>query len=99
MMGLFRGETFDTGCTIFAAHTAEELHAHVELDGDVPIGPGDRVLVHGDPVRLPFGGELTLRRTATVQRAGLLEQLWTKMRAQLDVTELYEITFTSEKPR
>ncbi len=99
MMALFGGQSFETGCTISVAHTAYELHAHVELDGNVPIGPGDRVLVHGAPVSLPFGGELTLRRTATVRRAGGLERLWTKLRAQFDITELYEITFTSEKPR
>jgi hypothetical protein len=99
MIGLFTGERFDTGCTITVAHTAEELHAHVELDGDVPIGPGDRVRVHGAPVRLPFGEEIVLRRTATVERAGLIDRVWTRLRAQLDITELYEITFTSEKPR
>lgn len=98
-MALFGGESFETGCTISVAHTAEELHAHVELDGDILIRPGDRVMVHGAPVSLPFGGELTLRRTATVRRAGLFERVWTKVRAQFDITELYEITFTSEKPR
>jgi len=96
---LFTGPRFETGCTIAASHTPEHLHAHVELDGDVKLGPGDRVLVHGDPIRLPFGGELTLRRTATVQRAGLFERWWVKLRASLELTELYEITFTSEKAR
>lgn len=98
-MSLFGGETIETGCTISVAHTADELHAHVELDGDLLIGPGDRVLVHGAPVSLPFGGELTLRRTATVRRAGVFERVWTKIRSQFDITELYEITFTSEKSR
>ncbi len=98
-MAFFGGGSFETGCTISVAHTADELHAHVELDGDVVIGPGDRVMVHGAPVSLPFGGELTLRRTATVRRAGVFERVWTKVRAQFDITELYEITFTSEKPR
>lgn len=98
-MSFFGGQSFQTGCTISVAHTAYELHAHVELDDNVLIGPGDRVMVHGAPVTLPFGGELTLRRTATVQKAGFFERTWTKMRAQFDITELYEITFTSEKPR
>lgn len=99
MTRLFTRETWETGCTIAVEHTADALHAHVELDGDVPIGPGDQVRVHGAPVRLPFGEAITLRRRATVSRAGLVAQWWTKLRATLDLTELYEITFTSEKPR
>jgi hypothetical protein len=96
---LFTRETWETGCTIAVEHTADALHAHVELDGDVAIGPGDQVRVHGAPVQLPFGEAITLRRRATVSRAGLVAQWWTKLRANLDLTELYEITFTSEKPR
>ena len=99
MTRLFARESWETGCTIAVEHTADALHAHVELDGDVAIGPGDRVRVHGDAVRLPFGEAITLRRRATISRAGLVEQWWTKLRANLDLTELYEITFTSEKPR
>ncbi|MEY2884311.1 MAG: hypothetical protein RL490_2035 [Pseudomonadota bacterium] len=99
MTRLFTRESWETGCTIAVEHTAEALHAHVELDGDVLLGPGDKVRVHGAPVRLPFGESITLRRRATVSRAGLVAQWWTKLRAQFDLTELYEITFTSEKPR
>jgi hypothetical protein len=99
MTRLFARETWETGCTIAVEHTADALHAHVELDGNVPIGPGDQVHVHGAPVRLPFGEAITLRRRATVSRAGLVAQWWTKLRAQFDLTELYEITFTSEKSR
>ena len=99
MTRLFARESWETGCTIAVEHTAEALHAHVELDGDVALGPGDQVRVHGAPVRLPFGESIRLRRTATVSRAGLVAQWWTKLRANLDLTELYEITFTSEKPR
>lgn len=99
MTRLFTRETWETGCTIAVEHTADALHAHVELDGDVAIGPGDQVRVHGAPVQLPFGEAIILRRRATVSRAGLVAQWWTKLRANLDLTELYEITFTSEKPR
>ena len=99
MTRLFARETWETGCTIAVEHTADALHAHVELDGDVPIGPGDQVRVHGAAVRLPFGEAITLRRRATVSRAGLVAQWWTKLRANTALTELYEITFTSEKPR
>ncbi|KPF68435.1 hypothetical protein IP88_11825 [alpha proteobacterium AAP81b] len=98
-MAIFARQSFETGCTIAVEHTADWLHAHVELDGNVAIGPGDQVRVHGEPVRLPFGEALTLRRRATVSRAGLLARWWTKLRASLELTELYEITFSSERPR
>ncbi len=98
-MRIFARETLETGCTISVEHTAEALHAHVELDDSIEIGPGDQVRVHGAPVRLPFGEKISLRRRATVSRAGLVESWWTKLRAQFDLTELYEITFTSEKSR
>ncbi len=80
-MRLFTRESLETGCTIAVEHSAEHLHAHVELDGDIKLGPGDQVRVHGDPVRLPFGEAIELRRRATVSRAGLLAQWWTKLRA------------------
>ena len=98
-MRIFARETVETGCTIAVEHTADALHAHVELDGDIVIGPGDQVRVHGAPVRLPFGETLYLRRRATVSRAGAMTRWWTKARAAFDLTDLYEITFSSEKPR
>ncbi len=99
MTRLFGRESWETGCTIAVEHTADNLHAHVELDGDVAIGPGDQVRVHGSPVHIPFGASITLRRRATVSRAGLFAQWWTKFAAMLTLTELYEITFSSEKLR
>lgn len=99
MTRLFVRETWETGCTIAVEHSADALHAHVELDDNVEIGPGDEVLVHGGPVRLPFGEAITLRRRATISRASLVALWWTKLRAKLELTDLYEITFSSEKPR
>ncbi len=97
-MGLFTRTRLDTQCTIEIEHTFDNLHAHVELDGDIPLGPGDQVKVHGEAVKLPFGERLVLRRPVTVWKATPLERLWTKLKAQLELTELYEITFSSEKP-
>ncbi|WP_310496516.1 hypothetical protein [Sandarakinorhabdus sp.] len=98
-MGLFTAPPLETNCTIMIEHSADNLHAHVELDGDIALGPGDAVKVHGDPVRLPYGEALTLRRRVTVWKAGALRRWWTQLRAQTELTELYEITFSSEKPR
>jgi hypothetical protein len=70
----------ELGCTIEIEHSPDSLHAHVELDGDVALQPGDRVRVHGAPIRVRFGQRLVLRRDVTVERA--------------DWSELYEVSFT-----
>jgi hypothetical protein len=81
-------------CTIEIEHSESSLHAHVELDGEIALRPGDRVRVHGAPIRLKFGEKLTLRRDATVERAGWLERQWTRLAAGFALSELYEVSFT-----
>ena len=88
-------ERIDVPCTIDVENTFESLHAYVELDGNLPINAGDEVLVHGDPVRVPYGEKLMLRRLATVTRATAIERLWTRLIARLELTELYEVSFSS----
>ena len=83
-----------TPCTIEIEHTERSLHAHVALDGAPELQPGDRVRVHGEPIRVRFGDKLTLRREATVERAGWLERQWTKLTARFELSELYEVSFT-----
>ena len=83
-----------TPCTIEIEHTASSLHAHVSLDGEPELRPGDRVRVHGAPIRVRFGDKLVLRREATVERAGALERWWTGLAARLELSELYEVSFT-----
>jgi hypothetical protein len=84
-------------CTITIAHDADNLEAHVELDGGVEPGIGDRVLVHGDAVKLIFGERVTLRREATLTRATALEKLVTLAKARFDLTELYEVSFSGRR--
>ncbi|WP_439814979.1 hypothetical protein [Zavarzinia sp. CC-PAN008] len=86
-----------TGCTVAVTHTAERLDAHVVLDGDVALNPGDQVQVHGAPIRLAFGQTLVERRTATVRRAGPLARAWTRLTARLELAELYDLSFSSGK--
>jgi hypothetical protein len=88
-------ERFDVGCTIEVENTFESLHAHVDLDGDVQIEAGDEVLVHGDDIRVPYGEKRTIRRQATVTRAGFLSRHLTKLAAHFELTELYEVSFSS----
>ena len=83
-----------TPCTIEIEHTERSLHAHVALDGEPELQPGDRVRVHGEPIRVRFGDKLTLRRQATVERAGWLERQWTRLAARFELSELYEVSFT-----
>ena len=85
---------FDVGCTIEIEQTGDSLHAHVSLDGDVDIRAGDEVTIHGAPVRIAFGDCISLRRTATVVRAGALKRLMTHVAGYLELTELYEVSFS-----
>ncbi len=89
---------FEVGCTVEVSHTFDSLHAHVTLDGDVRIRPGDEVIVHGEPIKVPYGEVQTFRRVATVIRAGILEQIWTKISGRAEFMELLEFSF-SERTR
>jgi hypothetical protein len=88
-------QQFDVPCTIKVSNTFDSLHAHVELDGNLPIEPGDEVLVHGDPVIVPYGQVIELRRQATVTRASGIERLWTRLTGDLEFMELCEFSFSS----
>jgi uncharacterized Zn finger protein len=88
------GKRFDVGCTIEVSHTFESLHAHVELDGDIAIYPGDEVIVHGAPIKVPYGERATIKRTATIVRAGLIERIWTKVTGRFEMMELLEFSFS-----
>ena len=85
---------FDIPCRIAVEQSEAHFHAHVELAHDVSIQPGDRVRVHGDPIRVRFGESAVIERMATVTRAGPLRRAWTRLGAYLDFRELYEVSFT-----
>lgn len=88
--------TLDVPCTIEVEHTPRSLHAHVDLEG-VEVGPGDTVLVHDAPMAVGFGERVVRRSHATVVFAGTLESLWTRLTAFLELTELYEVSFTPRR--
>lgn len=90
--------TVETMCTVAVEHSDESLHAHVVLDGDIAVGPGDSVEVHGAPFRLAFGETRTERRPATVTFASPLRRLWTRIAGNFEIGELYEVSFTSRRP-
>ena len=93
---LLRKRRITTPCTVEVSHTFESLHAHVILDGDIEIRPGDEVLVHGQEIHVPYGEVRTERREATVTRATLLERLWTRATGDLEFIELCEFSFSEE---
>jgi len=86
--------SFDVPCTVEIEQTPETLHAHVMLDGDIDIRPGDEVLVHDAPTQVAFGERLVVRRTATVVRGSALDRLRAKVEGYLELTELYEVSFS-----
>lgn len=84
----FRRLSFDTPCRVEVEHSDEFLAAHVELAGGVAINPGDQVRVHGDPIHVPFGERRVFERLATVERAGPIERLWTRLAGHFEMAEL-----------
>jgi hypothetical protein len=97
MIGRMGRRSIDLPCTLEIEQTHEFFHAHLVLDQDVSIGPGDKVTVHGAPVQVRFGERLIERRQATVQFAGWLDRLWTKMIARFQLQELYEVSFSDKR--
>uniref|UniRef100_UPI00345BEFC1 hypothetical protein n=1 Tax=uncultured Erythrobacter sp. TaxID=263913 RepID=UPI00345BEFC1 len=73
--------------------SSEHFHAHVDLEGDVELRPGDKVRVHGDPISIPFGHSATFERAATVTRAGPIARALTRIAAYFEFAELYEVSF------
>lgn len=83
-------------CHVDMSNTSEYLYAHVDLDG-LQVGPGDEVLVHDPIVDIPFGEVLSYQRTATVSKASLLSRLWVYLTARLEITLLYEVSFSTTR--
>ena len=94
---LFKSVQEDVMCTVRVVNTFESLAAHVELDGDVTVGPGDEVLVHGEEIRVPYGETREERRQATIKRATWFEQVWVRMTGDLEYMELLEFSFSGEE--
>ena len=90
----FGRKTFEVPCTVEIEQSPETLHAHVVLDGNIDIRPGDEVRVHDAPTEVAWGERLVVRRTATIIRASALEQMWTRLTGNFELTELYDVSFT-----
>jgi hypothetical protein len=97
MTGLLRREVVEVTCTVDIEHSTESLHAYVDLEG-IEVGPGDKVTVHDAPTAVPFGERIVVQRRATVVRANGVDRLWAKVAGYLELTELYEVSFSEGKP-
>jgi len=94
---LGRRKTIEVPCTIRVEHSPEFLNAHLELHNGVAPEPGDEVIVHGDPVYVPFGEKAVIKRVATVKRAHPIERAWTRMTGDREFMELLEFSFSGEQ--
>lgn len=83
-------------CTVEISHTFESLHAHVVLPEGIDAEPGDEIIVHGAPIRVPYGETASVPREATIVRATMIERLWVRVTGDLEFMELCEFSF-SEK--
>lgn len=94
---IVRRRRYEFPCTVEIEHTQKSLHAHVEIDADFLVEPGDEVLVQDAPTDVPFGERIVVKRTAIVTRASAVERAWTRLSGMFELTELYDVSFTQRR--
>ena len=67
------------------------------LDGDFAIEPGDEVQEQRRADRSAVRRTDRRAPTATVVRANALERAWTRLVGNLELTELYDVSFTERR--
>jgi hypothetical protein len=88
LFDVFRRKRLEFPCTVEIEHTAKSLHAHVEIDADFVVEPGDEVLVQNAPTVVPYGERILVRG---------LERAWTRLAGMMELTELYDVSFTERR--
>ncbi len=91
--GWAAGAVVEVPCTLDLEHTSDSLHAYCDLEG-VAVGPGDEVLILDAPRGIAFGERALVHRRASVRRAGPLTRLWAHVEGYLELTDLYEVSFS-----
>ncbi len=95
--GWLTRQKFDLPCVVRVDHKFESLHAEVDFAMPVEIYPGDEVIVHGEPIRVPYGESAEERRNATVIRATWPERIWTRLTGDFEFMELCEFSFSEQR--
>jgi hypothetical protein len=83
----------ETACTVDLEQTHDSLHAYVALEGIDP-GAGDRVIIHDVPEMVGFGEKAVFARRATLIRANAFERFIAHVEGYLELTELFEVSFS-----
>ena len=94
---LFGRKRFTTPCTVEIEHSAEFLCAHVEMVADIPIWPGDQVIVQDAPTNVAFGQSARVSCHATIIRAGAIKRFLTRIAGYFELRELYEVSFSDRR--
>lgn len=97
LIASLRRQTFEAPCIVEIERSAEKFEAHVVIDSDYDIRPGDEVLVQDPPTDAPFGERIAVRRMATITRVGLPERMWTRIAGNFELVELYDVSFTDRR--
>ena len=90
-------KTHEAPCTVEVINTFEALGAHVRFNDGTVVHPGDEVIVHGEPIAVPYGERAEVDRRATIRRAGALERAWTRLTGDLEFMELCEFSFSEDR--
>ena len=93
MMGLLGRKRVEIRCAVDIEKTPESFHAYAIPQG-IDIRPGDILTMHDVPAAVVFGERIVCECRATVQRAGPIERLWTRIAGFAELTELYEVGFS-----
>jgi hypothetical protein len=97
LLAALRRTTFEAPCTVLLERSAETLEAHVIVDSDFEIRPGDEVLVRDPPTEIGFGERIEARRTVLITRASGPKRLWTRIAGNFELNELYDVSFTDRR--
>lgn len=81
-------------CTVEVSHQFEQLGAQVHLPDSVQVGPGDRVEVHGNAIRVPYGQVIVEKRTCTFIQAPRWASAWVKATGDRECLELLDVSFS-----
>ncbi len=87
----------DVAARIAIERTNEHFCAHTLYSELIDFQPGDRVQVMGPEIQVETGDRFVARRRAKVKRAGAISRFWFRMISILEITGLYEVSFTGRR--